>query len=219
MTRPPACGPRGRDVTAADLGGIGGWAVGVIDSLGAGGVGALIALETVFPPLPSEVILPFAGFSAAQGDLDPVLTWAAATAGAVLGAYVLYAVGAVVGYDRVHRLAGRRWFPLFSASDLVRAERFFDRHGSRVVLLGRFVPFVRSVVSVPAGAARMPLGRFTALTALGSGAWNAAFLYAGYQLGDRWEQVQQYLAPAGYLVLAALGAALLHLALRRRRRS
>ncbi len=205
-------------MASSDLGGIAGWVVGVIDSIGPVGVGALIALENVFPPIPSEVILPFAGFSASRGDLDPLLAWVAATVGALVGAYVLYAVGALIGYDKVHRLAGKRWFVLFSQADLARGERFFDDHGSKVVLLGRFVPFVRSVVSVPAGFARMPLWRFTALTAIGSGLWNALFIYAGYRLGDRWDQVQQYLQPISYVAVAALSAGLLFLIVRQTRR-
>lgn len=216
-------GQAGHGVLAAagpgeQLTGLAGWVVGIIDGIGAPGVGALIALENIFPPIPSEVILPFAGFSASRGDLDPVLAWVAATVGAVVGAYVLYAVGALIGYDKVHELAGKRWFVLFSQTDLARGERFFDDHGSKVVLLGRFVPFVRSVVSVPAGFARMPLWRFTALTAIGSGLWNALFIYTGYRLGDRWEEVQQYLQPISYTVTAALLAGLVLLIVRQARR-
>ncbi|HEU0100931.1 MAG TPA: DedA family protein [Mycobacteriales bacterium] len=201
----------------AELTGLTGWVIGVIDSIGAVGVGALIALESVFPPIPSEVVLPLAGFSAARGQMDPVAAWAAATVGAVLGAYVLYAVGALVGFDRVHQLAGRRWFVLFSQADLSRGERLFDKHGSVVVLLGRCLPFVRSVVSVPAGFARMPLWRFTALTAAGSGVWNAVFIYAGYELGARWHEVGQYLQPFGIVVGVVLTAGVVLLAARRRR--
>jgi len=208
----------GRAAANSDLGGVAGWVVDVIDSIGEVGVGALIALENIFPPIPSEVILPFAGFSASRGDLNPVLAWAAATIGALLGAYVLYAVGALVGHDRVHELADKRWFVLFSQSDLARGERFFDDHGGKVVLLGRCVPFVRSVVSVPAGFARMTLWRFTALTAIGSGVWNAIFIYAGYRLGDRWDQVQQYLQPISYAVVAALLAGVAFLVVRQLRR-
>ena len=204
-------------MTSGEPAGMAGWVVGVVDGIGEIGVGALIALENLFPPIPSEVVLPFAGFSASRGELDPVLTWVAATVGALVGAYVLYAVGALVGYDALHRLAARRWFVFLSPADLHRGERLFDRHGSKVVLFGRFVPFVRSVVSVPAGLARMPLWRFSALTLLGSGLWNAAFITAGYQLGDRYEQVQQNLAPVGYAVGAALVGALALFAVRRRR--
>ena len=202
---------------AAGAGGIAGWVTGVIESIGEIGVGALIALETIVPPIPSEVVLPFAGFSASQGDIDLVLAWVAATVGSLVGALALYAVGAKVGYDGAHRLAGKRWFILFSPADLERGERFFDRHGSKVVLLGRFVPFVRSVVSVPAGFDRMPLPRFVLLTGVGSGIWNAAFLGLGYRLGDRWEVVQQYLQPISTGVVALLVLALIWLAVRRRR--
>jgi membrane protein DedA with SNARE-associated domain len=202
----------------ADPGGIGGWVVSVVDGIGEVGVGVLIALENVFPPLPSEVILPFAGFSAARGDIDPVLAWVAATVGAVVGAWVLYAVGALVGYDTLHRLAGKRWFLLLSQGDLRRGRRFFDRHGTKVVLLGRFVPFLRSVVSVPAGLDRMPLPLFTLLTAVGSGIWNAVFLYLGYRLEERWAQVQTWLQPVGTAVVVAVVLGLVVLAVRRARR-
>ena len=206
-----------RQVVDAGTGGITGWVVGVVDGIGEVGVGALIALENLFPPIPSEVVLPFAGFSASRGELDPVLTWVAATVGALVGAYVLYAVGALVGNDRLHRLAAQRWFVVLSPSDLCRGERVFERHGGKVVLLGRLVPFLRSVVSVPAGLARMPLWRFTALTVVGSGLWNALFITAGYRLGDRWEQVQTYLAPVGYAVAVAVAGTLVLLVVRRRR--
>ncbi len=186
---------------------MGEWVVSVIDRIGAVGVGLLMALENLFPPIPSEVVLPFAGFSASRGTLDVVVAWVAATLGALVGAYVLYGVGRLVGYDRLHALAGRRWFVLFSQADLARGERFFHEHGGKVVLLGRFLPFFRSVVSVPAGAARMPLMRFTLLTALGSALWNALFLGLGYALGDRWETAQQYVAPVSWAVLAAVSVA------------
>lgn len=191
--------------------GLADWVVAVIERIGVVGVGLLVALENLFPPIPSEVILPFAGFSAARGDLDPVGAWVAATVGAVVGAWVLYGVGARVGAERLHDLAGRRWFLLFSSRDLARGERFFGRHGGKVVLLGRLVPFVRSVVSVPAGTTGMPLGRFTALTALGSGIWNAVFLYLGYRLGSDWERVQAWLGPvsAAVAVAAVLGVVVL----------
>lgn len=202
---------------AEQTGGLGGLVVDVIGSVGVVGVGALVALENVFPPLPSEVILPFAGFSAARGEIDLVGAWVAATIGALVGAFVLYAVGAAVGYERAHSLAGRRWFVLFSQADLVRGERFFAAHGAKVVLFGRFIPFVRSVVSVPAGIARMPLGRFAAMTLLGSGLWNAVFLWAGYTLEARWDQVGHYLQPVSYVAMALLLATLLAGALRRRR--
>ena len=188
----------------------------VIERIGAGGVGALVAREGVFPPIPSEVILPFAGFSAAQGDVNLVAAWVAATVGALLGAWLLYAIGAVVGLERIAVLASKRWFPLFSSTDLDRGDKFFERHGDKIVLFGRCIPLVRSIVSVPAGIDRMPLGRFTLLTALGSGVWNALFIGAGYQLGHRWETVEGWIKPVSYSVVALLGLGALVLIWRKR---
>ena len=194
-------------LAAEDLGGLAGWVVDVIERIGAPGVGALVALETAFPPIPSEVILPFAGFGASRGDVNVVLAWVAATIGALVGAWVLYGIGALVGMDRLTMLASKRWFPLFGTADLARGDKFFDRHGSLIVLIGRCIPLVRSIVSVPAGVERMPLVRFTALTAIGSGVWNALFIGAGYQLGTRWERVEGWIQPLSYGVVALLGVA------------
>ncbi|MDQ2649743.1 MAG: DedA family protein [Actinomycetota bacterium] len=202
-------------LAAEEVGGLAGWVVDVIERIGAPGVGALVALETAFPPIPSEVILPFAGFSASRGDVNVVLAWVAATLGALIGAWVLYGIGALLGQERLRSLAEARWFPFFSASDLTRGERFFERHGERVVLLGRCVPLVRSVVSVPAGVERMPLARFTLLTAVGSGVWNALFIGAGYQLGNRWERVEGWVQPISYAVVGLLALAALWLVVRK----
>jgi membrane protein DedA with SNARE-associated domain len=203
---------------AEATGGISGWVVDVIEAIGEPGVGLLMALENILPPIPSEVVLPFAGFSAAQGRIDPFGAWVAATAGALAGAYVLYGLGALVGYDTLYRLAGKRWFVLLGQRDLARGERLFERHGVKIVLFGRCVPLVRSVVSVPAGLVRMPLWRFTALTILGSGVWNALFITLGYRLGAQFVRVEQYVAPIGYAVAAALLVGVVVLAVRRRRR-
>lgn len=196
------------------------WVVGVLEALGAPGIALLIALENVFPPIPSEVVLGFAGFSASRGGVGLTAAWVSATVGSLVGAWVLYGVGALVGPERLHELAARRWFVLFTTSDLARGERFFDRHGGKVVLLARVVPLLRSVVSVPAGLTGMPLVRFSLLTALGSGVWNALFLYLGYRLGERWEQAAQYLEPVGVAVVVLLTAWVLRSVVRtvRRRR-
>ncbi len=177
--------------------------LGIVDRVGEVGVGVLVALENLFPPIPSEVILPFAGFRAERGELDLVLAWVAATLGALVGALVLYAVGAGVGSQRLHELAGKRWFVILSQKDYERGERVFDRHGAKFVLFGRCVPLVRSVVSIPAGVARMPLARFCAYTLAGSAVWNALFIGAGYQLGQNYARVDQFVSPLAYTVLAA----------------
>jgi len=176
----------------------------LVEGIGEVGVGMLVALENLFPPIPSEVILPFAGFQAERGELNLVLAWVAATVGALAGALVLYGLGAWVGSERLHELAGKRWFVVLSQKDYERGERVFERHGAKFVLFGRCVPLVRSVVSVPAGVARMPLVQFCAYTVVGSAVWNAIFIGAGYQLGQNYERVEGWVKPLTYTVLAAL---------------
>ena len=168
------------------------WVFSIVDRMGSLGVGLLILLENLVPPIPSEVVLPLAGFRSSTGDLDVFAVWCAATLGAVVGALVLYGLGAGLGYDRLYRLAGHRWFVLASQSDIDRGHALFERHGGKVVLLARCVPFLRSVVSIPAGVLGMPLPRFVTLTAIGSGVWNVLFIGGGYLLGSRWQQVEQY---------------------------
>ncbi len=190
----------------------------MVEAIGEPGVGVLIALETVIPPIPSEIVLPFAGFSASRGDINVVLAWVAATIGSLIGAWTLYGVGRLVTYERIHELAGTRWFVLFGQSDLERGERFFDAHGGAIVLVGRCIPLVRSIVSVPAGMDRMSPARFTVMTAIGSATWNAVFITLGYQLGSRWELVEGWIRPASYAVVALLTVVLVWLAVRKVRR-
>ena len=192
-------------------------ATDLIRAIGEPGVGLLIFLETVIPPIPSEVVLPFAGFAAAQGELNAWLAWAWATAGSLAGAALFYVLGASLTYERLYAFAGKRWFVLFSQKDLDRGFRFFDRHGSVVVLVGRFVPFVRSVVSIPAGLNRMSFPWFLLLTAVGSGIWNAAFVVAGVRLGADYESVARYVDPASRVVVVLVVAGLVWLAVRKAR--
>jgi membrane protein DedA with SNARE-associated domain len=193
------------------------WIFSIVDRLGAPGVGFLIFLENVVPPIPSELILPLAGFRARVGTLDLWWVWPAATAGSVLGALVLYAVGALLGYERVYALSGKRWFILSSQRDLERGRSLMESHGGKIVLLGRCVPLIRSIVSIPAGLARMPLWRFTALTAIGSGVWNAVFIGLGWYLGENWDQVEGAMGPASYVVLALVLVGVAWLVVRRLR--
>lgn len=178
----------------------------------------LILLENLLPPIPSEVILPFAGFAAEQGRINALAAWAAATAGSLLGAFVLYGIGAKVGESRIRELSRKRWFIFFGEKDFDRGDRFFERHGGVVVFFGRFIPLVRSIVSVPAGLNRMSLLRFSLFTAVGSGIWNAAFIAAGYALGGRYEQVERYVGPVSKAVVAMLAVAVVVLAVRKYRR-
>ncbi|WP_232021402.1 MULTISPECIES: DedA family protein [Pseudonocardia] len=179
------------------------WVFDIVDRLGAAGIGLLIFLENVVPPIPSEVILPLGGFRASTGAMDPVAVWAAATMGAVAGALVLYALGAMLGFERVHRLAGNRWFILSSQKDLEKGLDLFERYGSWFVLGGRCIPIVRSLISIPAGIAGMPLLRFVGLSTLGSAVWNSIFVYLGFALGERWEVVEGYMSPLSKIVAVA----------------
>ncbi len=149
------------------------------------GILAAMVAENLFPPIPSEVVLPLAGYEVSQGSLTFMGTVAAATLGSLIGALILYALGRYGGrpiidrYGRVLRITHR---------DMERAERWFDRWGDWVVLFSRMVPLIRSVVSVPAGVLEMSVLRFTVLTAIGSLLWNLLLVGAGYQLGAHWEQ-------------------------------
>jgi membrane protein DedA with SNARE-associated domain len=180
--------------------GLTGWVATVIDSFGAVGVALLVALESIVPPIPSEVVLAMAGYLAAEGRFNVVLIVLAATAGSLLGALVLYWLGAALGEERL-----KRWLdhiPLVDRDDLEKADRWFERHGRWAVLFGRVVPVVRSLVSVPAGANRMPLGEFVLLTTLGSGVWNALIVGLGFALGTRWQQVDRYSHWFNYAIFA-----------------
>jgi membrane protein DedA with SNARE-associated domain len=188
--------------TAPELDGIVGWVVGLMEALGAPGVGLAIALENVFPPLPSEVFLPLAGFAAARGDLSLVAAIVWTTVGSIVGALALYGLGAALGRDRLRAIVDR--MPLVDLKDVDKAEEWFARHGAKAVFFGRMVPLVRSMISVPAGVERMSFVLFLALTAAGSLIWNSAFVLAGYVLGDNWHVVEQYAGIASKLVLAAV---------------
>lgn len=196
--------------------GIGEFITNVIDALGPLGVLVLIALESVVPPIPSEVILPLAGFLVGQGRMSFFGVLGGATAGSVLGALVLYGLGRRLGRGGMERLA--RKVPLLETDDLDRAQGWFDRHGGEAVLIGRLVPGVRSFISIPAGIERMPVWKFAAYTALGSAAWNAALIGLGWWLGARWQEVGEYLQYVEYAVLVALVGAVGWFVWRRLRR-
>ncbi|WP_258726295.1 DedA family protein [Cellulomonas sp. NS3] len=228
---PAASASAGADPQLAPLDGAGApglldrvsdWAVGLMDALGAPGAGLAVALENLVPPIPSEVILPLAGFAAAQGRLGllEVLAWT--TAGSLVGAVLLYGLGVALGRDRLRRVVDR--MPLVRLEDLDTAEAWFARYGAVAVLVGRVVPLVRSLVSVPAGVERMVLWRFVVLTTVGSAVWNTTLVTVGYALGERWADVERAVetyTTAVVVVLALLAAAYLAFAVRAavRRRS
>ncbi|MFC3501093.1 DedA family protein [Micromonospora krabiensis] len=189
-----------QDVDPAQLGGLTGWVAGVIDAAGILGVALLVALESVIPPIPSEIVLAMAGYLAGEGRFNVVVVGLAATAGSLAGALILYWLGAVIGEERLKRWLDR--LPLVDLDDLERADRWFERYGRWAVFFGRMMPVVRSLVSVPAGTNRMPLPEFVLLTTLGSGIWNAIFVGGGYALGSRWHQVERYSTWFDYGIIA-----------------
>ncbi|WP_433551355.1 DedA family protein [Micromonospora zamorensis] len=180
--------------------GLTGWVASVIEVMGPVGVALLVALESIVPPIPSEIVLAMAGFLAHEGQFNVVLVVGAATVGSLVGALVLYWLGAALGEERLKRWLDR--IPLVDRDDLEKADRWFERHGRWAVLIGRVVPVVRSLVSVPAGANRMPLGEFILLTTIGSGVWNGLIVGAGYALGSRWQNVERYSDWFNYAIVA-----------------
>jgi membrane protein DedA with SNARE-associated domain len=200
----------------SELTGLAGLITDIIAALGPIGVGALVALETVFPPIPSELILPLSGYLASRGRMSLAAVVIGAILGSLAGALALYWAGAALGQKRLRRLAERT--PLVEVDDLERAGHWFDRHGGLAVLIGRVIPVVRSLVSVPAGVERMPLWRFILYTIIGSGVYNLVLIGLGYVLGSRWKTVEQYSNYLNYAIYAAILVAVGLFAFKRVRR-
>ncbi|OKH90273.1 membrane protein [Streptomyces uncialis] len=189
-----------------ELDGLAGTLVDLMEDLGGPGAGIAVFAENLFPPLPSELFLPLAGFTASQGrmSLAEALIWT--TLGSVVGALALYGFGALLGRDRLRRIIAK--IPLMKVSDYDRTEEWFAKHGTKAVLFGRVLPIFRSLISIPAGVVRMPILTFVALTALGSAVWNTVLVMAGYSLGNNWHRVEGY---AGIMERVVLGGVALGL--------
>jgi membrane protein DedA with SNARE-associated domain len=196
-------------------GGVTGWVLDVIDALGEFGIGVLTLIETVFPPIPSELVLPLAGYLVNRGRLDLAGVLIASTAGALAGALLLYGLGARLGERRATALLAR--LPLTDEEDVGRAADWFHRHGGATVFTGRLIPGVRSLISLPAGSARMPLPKFSVLTVLGSGLWNSLLVGAGYALGTQYALVERYSTVFDYVVAGVIVLAVALLVRRRLR--
>ncbi len=191
-----------------------------ISSLGYVGVAILVALESLFPPIPSEAVLPLAGFAAGRGEASLAGMNVEATVGSVIGSWALYAIAARIGPERVHGVVERHGRRLGVRSHhLHRAEEWFDRRAAHAVLLGRCVPLVRSLVSVPAGFRGMHLLSFSVLTTVGSAVWNSGLIVAGAILGDRWSRVGDVMAVVQWVVVGTVVALVLARLVRRRVRA
>lgn len=184
---------------------MGQWIQQLIDQLGYLGIAVLMFVETVFPPLPSEVIMPLAGLRASRGALSLPGVIAAGAMGAMAGNLAWYLIARAIGVGRLHGLIDRhgRWLTL-DWNAVERAQGWFRHHGAAFVCFGRMVPTVRSVVSIPAGLLRMPLPRFLFWSTLGTTAWTAMLAIAGYLLGQRYTAVEQYVGPISTGIVIAL---------------
>ena len=177
----------------------------MMQQLGPFGIGLLMFLENVFPPIPSELIMPLAGYLATQGDMNILTVIAAGTVGSLLGTLPWYYLGRRLGHEGVRRLARThgRWLTM-SPSDVDAASDRFKRHGSSSVLLGRLIPTVRTLISVPAGVSNMPLGQFLVFSSIGTLLWTAALASAGFLLGQAYSVIQDYVDPISTAVLVIL---------------
>ncbi len=172
---------------------------------GAFAVAALMFLENIFPPIPSELVMPLAGYNAAKGEVSPWFTLVAGLVGSVAGAWVWYELGRRLGRERLLEWIDRhgRWLTL-DRDGMERALGWFERHGAAAVFLGRMIPTVRTLISVPAGLQGMGLGKFVAYTTGGSLIWVGGLYGAGYLLESQYERVESWLNPVTNVVIAGI---------------
>ena len=184
------------------------WITNTMNSLGYVGIGLLMFLENLFPPIPSELIMPLAGFTVSQGKMQFFYAVLAGVLGTVLGALPWYYAGKLLGEERLKALADRygKWLSI-SSKDIERADAWFDKYNARAVLLCRLVPGVRTLISLPAGLSGMPLVPFLLYSTLGTTLWVGLLTYAGYALGQNYYLVDEYIGPLSKVVLCILVAA------------
>lgn len=182
-----------------------GWIFDIIEQGGYWGVAFLMLLETVFPPIPSEVIMPLAGVVAARGEMALWLVILAGTLGAMAGNLVWYAAARAIGYERFHPLVRRygRWLTL-DWNEVEKGHALFDRYGAGIVFAGRMLPTVRSLVSIPAGLLRMRFVPFLVWSTIGSAGWTAALTIAGYLLGRQFGRIEEVLGPLSLVVIGLI---------------
>ncbi len=187
------------------------WVIRLIEQSGYLGVGFLMFLETIFPPIPSEVIMPVAGVAAGQGKLSYGLVVASGTTGAMLGNIIWYLAARALGIDRLEPIVRRwgRWITI-TWPELLRAEKWFRKNGTAFVLLGRLMPTIRSLVSVPAGLLKMRFRTFFIASTIGTAAWTALLAGAGYKLGQNYHDVDKIIGPASNAIIALLAIGYIH---------
>ncbi|MEC4814201.1 MAG: DedA family protein [Scytonema sp. PMC 1069.18] len=195
------------------------WITDIISSLNYWGIALLMVLENIFPPLPSEVIMPLAGFTANQGKLRLLWVIVSGVIGSVLGALPWYYVGRTVGEKRLKRWADRhgKWLTV-SGEDIDKSKRWFNKYGGSVVFFGRLIPAIRTLISIPAGLEDMSFFPFLLYSTIGTFLWVGLLAYAGYLLGENYQLVKQYLGPVTIVVIAAIAIALSIWFIRRKRK-
>jgi len=196
------------------------WITGMMESLGYLGIGLLMFLENIFPPIPSELIMPLAGFTAAQGKLNFLLAVKAGVLGTILGALPWYYAGYVVGEKRLRQWADRygKWLTI-SSKEIDKANDWFNRHGKKAVFFGRLVPGIRTIISLPAGIHRMRLVPFLVYSTAGTLLWVLLLTTLGYVLGANYYLVEEYIGVVSKLVVLVVLAAILFWFVQRKRRS
>jgi membrane protein DedA with SNARE-associated domain len=181
------------------------WIPNIMNQLGYWGIGLLMFLENLFPPIPSELIMPLAGFTVAQGKMEFVPVLIAGVVGTILGAFPWYYLGKFISEERLEHLADKygKWISI-SSKDIQKANNWFNKHGGKAVLFCRLVPGVRTLISLPAGINNMPLLPFVLYSTLGTTLWVSFLTFAGYKLGNNYELVDQYLGPVSKIVLVII---------------
>ncbi|WP_128253782.1 DedA family protein [Falsirhodobacter deserti] len=178
---------------------------GFLQATGIWGVAIMMFMENVFPPIPSELIMPLAGFNVANGSGSLWATIAAGTVGSLLGLSIWYWVALKFGLPRLKRLADRTGrFSMMDSTDIDKANGWFERHGGAAVLFGRLLPTIRTVISIPAGLAFMPFWKFLIFSAIGTFIWTALLTLTGYILESQYDRVQQWLNPISTTVVLAI---------------
>jgi membrane protein DedA with SNARE-associated domain len=181
------------------------WINNLMTSLGYWGIGLLMFLENLFPPIPSELIMPLAGFTVAQGQMNFGLAVLAGTTGTMVGTFAWYYLGRIVNYQRLENWVNRygKWMGV-TVTEIDRVNGWFNKHGNKAVFLGRMVPGIRTLISLPAGMNQMPINSFTLYSTLGTLIWTSALTAAGFFLGDNYALIEQYIAPISKVVLFGL---------------
>lgn len=187
------------------------WINEIMQQLGYVGIAFLMFLDTIFPPIPSELIMPSAGFTASQGDLNIVAVIIAGSCGSILAAVILYWLGRVLNEDRLNNWLKYygKWIFL-KPEDLAKATSWFNQHGKKIVFFGRMIPAVRSIISIPAGIAKMPFGLFLLYSSLGTLIWTSILALLGYYLGQNYQKIIPWISGASNIILVIIiGAAII----------